>query len=120
MTDLTEHDRKIVAAAEKMTASWCMSGVPPVVLAVFYAVAAKREAARPKLMTPEEANEIFSTTPTRSCRDFSDMQAVLDAAHARALKVIEALPDWEFSAHRGSPSSNELRKSIRAALGVKP
>lgn len=89
---MTEHEKKIVEAAEKAR-DWWVNGKTLVggpVSELIDAVNAKRESERPKLMTAEEAVRIFyiETPATRE----QHMQPVLDACLDRAMLVVRALP----------------------------
>ncbi len=102
---MTEHDEAILKAAEELTQEWAADRchLSPRYKALYNAIAAKKEAERPKLLSAEEAQKTFlavvnadaSRAEWDGCpvplRDKA-LQAVLTEAHARALKVIEALP----------------------------
>lgn len=129
MTDLTEHDRKIIEAAELVADTRQRDGQLGDPLSFLVAaIAAKREAARPKLLTAEEAVNVSKFYP--STDTFTGLDAVLDAAHARAFKVIEACPRYYAAATLAPGLKGEfgpatikdaaLLSDIRTALGVKP
>lgn len=65
MSDISEHDRKIVEAADKLVTAWGDPGgvASPEAVALRGAVAAKREAARPKLLTAEEVIVLWQDSP---------------------------------------------------------
>ena len=113
---MTEHDKRIVEAAE----AWFAKAPPEYrdrfhaeACAIFDAVAAKREAERPKLLTAEKAHAIYLDGPAQGR---GDMQAALDACLDRAMRVIEALPVENIS-HMGSPVVHWVKRDdIRRAL----
>lgn len=132
MTDISEHDALDARLAEtkdilaEAAIRWRMGKTPPGAPSLCTAVewyeaalAAKREALKPRLLTAEEARRVYIE---HAGGDLASMQAALDTAHARAFEVIEAkaitvdLPD-----HKGRPSrSAVLIHDIRTALGVQP
>lgn len=117
MTDITEHDRKIIEAAEKLKDAFGQHGPweQQHVQAIVDAVAAKREAARPRLMTAEEVCQMFGMTGLPG--ELLLAESILHRAHARAFKVIDGLPHYYLKSPSAPPGV--MLSDIRAALGVK-
>lgn len=116
MTDFdTPENREIVKAAEEAFAQRLKAAGQPL-QAVYDAVAAKREKLRPKLLTAREAHKIWDRTPTSGYGE--SISAVLHEAHARVLKVIEALPTRIIDgAVRQEDADCRSMSDIRKALG---
>lgn len=133
---MTEHDKAIIEAAERYADEFgCLVGpaLSPKAHAIVAAVAAKREAERPKLLTAQELACIFYRRPDSHTdwlpETIDKMQQLLDAAHERALKVIEATPRYTAAVpmkESTPPTPYDAAGSyvalydIRRALQVKP
>ena len=105
---MTDHDKAIIEAAERCFEEWKDSGLNPVAKSLINAVAAKREALRPKLMTGDEAWCLWGK--------LDGLDAVLTEVHARAFRVIE----HALRAGGYIPTREETIAHIRIALGIKP
>lgn len=118
---MSDHNAEIERVAELLADAFAArEPVEALCRDLMAAVRAKREAERPKPLTTEEAGEIVS-------RFFDGAiigpvakkahQAVLDAAHERACRVIETLP--RHRAYTPNKLDAVRLDDIRAALGVK-
>ena len=115
---MTDHDKAIIEAAKK-TADWYRGALladdhPARDLVT--AVDANREAMKPKLLTAEEAFEVWRISRGNRMEAVGEM---LTACHERAYRVIEGLP--RHAVHTPSESFVTVYiGDIRAALQVKP
>lgn len=113
MEDLKKLDEEIVKAAEALVDAYGQHGPweRQHIDSLRWHVAAKREAQRPKLLSAEEAYNLYWDASDLS---LGRMKDILDADRASILKVIEGLP------HYGSGTLECVKLSdIRSALSTR-
>ena len=85
---------------------------------LFAAVAAKRSACRPKLLSAEEALEVYSPGLRICDPDLPPMQRVLDADRASILKMADAAID-DLIEPKCEVTKRAIKSAIRSVLSTR-
>ena len=113
---MSEHDKAIIEAAEAYVGAFTsdVSTTPPH-KALIAAVAAKREAMKPKLLDVNGLLKVCADAPAGRWPE-----AVLDAVYASALRVIEGLPRHDSFEYRNCRTLLDIECALRAGRDTQP